>query len=190
MNNNLLNNKIFSKILQLNDEINKLILEKSKDKEKMYKLLYKIRVLQGITIKWLHSNLNKNKNNNNYYYNISILQNLIDETKVIINIAEANIQRIIFDIEEEKTPKFFLFYVDWCPYCINFMPIWDEFTKLNENIKIKLEKIDCTNTDKYKKKYNFSGYPSLLFFDKNDNIHKFDNDRTIKNLQNFINNFL
>lgn len=190
MNNNLLNNKIFKKVLQLNDELNKLVQKNSNNKEKMFLILYKARILHGNLIKWLHNNLNKENDNNNYYYEVSILHDLINETTKIINNIEANIQYIILNEPNKiNNVKITLFSVDWCPYCINFIPLWKKFAKINEN-KIVCEQIDCTNDGSYKEKYKFSGYPTLLLFDNDNNIHKFEEERTLDNLTKFINKFL
>lgn len=189
MNKNLLNNKIFKKVLQLNDELNELV-QKNSNKEKIFNILYKIRILHGYLIKWLHNKLNKKNDNNNYYYEVSILQDLINDITKIINNIESKIQYVILNKPSKiNNVKITLFFVDWCPYCINFMPLWEKFVEMNKN-KINCKKIDCTNDGSYKGKYKLSSYPTLLLFDNDNNIHKFEEKRTLENLNEFINKFL
>lgn len=187
MNKNLLNNNVFSKILKLNDEMNKLVEQKSNDKEEMYSLLYKAHILQGNLIKWLHTNLNKDKNTNNYFYDISVLQNLIDETKKVIYNIEGNIQyAILNNPEENNKPRFVLFHVTWCGYCRDFLPTWKKFKKINiNNNKIIIEDNDCTDNEEIKIKYNIKSFPTLLLINDND-IKNFEGERSIEELQKFI----
>ena len=190
MNNNLLNNNIFEKILKLNNEVNRLVQKESKNTEKMYLILYKARILHGNLIKWLYKNLNKDNGNSNYYYEISILHDLINETTKIINNIEMNIQYLILNEPNKiNNIKITLFYVDWCPYCINFMPLWKKFVKINKD-KINCEQIDCTNDKSYKEKYKLSGYPTILLFDNDNNINIFEEESTLYNLNKFIQKFI
>lgn len=54
-----------------------------------------------------------------------------------------------------------LFHVDWCGYCVQFLPIWNQLKQTEKGVKF----IDHNLTGKPKlaQKQNITGYPTLRF---------------------------
>jgi len=76
-----------------------------------------------------------------------------------------------------------LYYSNSCGYCIDFMPIWDEFNKIKLN---KLNKIKINNDIAHTIKINpgYQGVPTIHFY-KNGKLNKkgiFNSERTLNNL--------
>lgn len=88
----------------------------------------------------------------------------------------------------------FILLVHWnrCPYCIKFMPLWNEL-KEKYNNKIQFFELEKSEYDKIKEKIEFlnnyvSGYPSIILYNSdNQNYEKFEEERNIDNLSKFIN---
>jgi len=79
-----------------------------------------------------------------------------------------------------KTIQFVYFYADWCKYCKEMTPKWEEFKRLNDGATIdgyvvECTEQDCTNVEDEKvdadakakeelmDRYNVSHYPSIIF---------------------------
>lgn len=86
-----------------------------------------------------------------------------------------------------------LFHAEWCGYCKEFMPKWEETVAQLNNTKTKNgKKIKCVavEADKDKgvmKEYNVSGYPTIMVLNPNKDPVTFDDDRTVKKLAKFVN---
>lgn len=85
---------------------------------------------------------------------------------------------------KSNSPILILFSTSWCPYCINFLPIWNELIHKFKNTNISLAVFDCT-LNKPPSKYNISSYPTLILFHNNKST-VFTETRTIPNLVSFI----
>ena len=59
-----------------------------------------------------------------------------------------------------------MFHADWCPYCIDFMPIFDEVATIlhAEGIEVSLAAIDASMYTETKHAYNIEGYPTFKLF--------------------------
>ena len=69
-----------------------------------------------------------------------------------------------------------------CPHCVNFDPVWDDFTK-GSKCPIKTEKIMSDNASEIKK-YKVSGYPTVMFVKGGQQI-VFKGERTVDALNAF-----
>uniref|UniRef100_A0A6C0LZ99 Thioredoxin domain-containing protein n=1 Tax=viral metagenome TaxID=1070528 RepID=A0A6C0LZ99_9ZZZZ len=84
--------------------------------------------------------------------------------------------------------SFVVFYAPWCPHCHSIAPIWNDMGKLAR--KDTSFGVYSLNGDKYKsfvkllsKKVEITGFPTILIF-KGDDIHVYNDDRTITALMN------
>lgn len=91
-----------------------------------------------------------------------------------------------------STTTFALFYAPWCPHCKTMMSDWDTLAQRYKNNKFNL-KIIKVNCDKHKEmaaKYNISGFPTVIFFNKGldspDDMEVYDGERTESALSNFL----
>lgn len=73
------------------------------------------------------------------------------------------------------------YYAPWCHYCNEFDPKFKKIGKLLKG-KIKTAKL---NADKYEMKF-VESYPTLIFYPKNGDPIKYDGERSIKKIIEFI----
>ena len=78
------------------------------------------------------------------------------------------------------------YYMNGCPACQQFNPIWDEFeTQYNGDMSI--EKIEQANADNDLSAYNVQGFPTVIRLDsQNTLIDTFNGPRTVDNLNSFV----
>lgn len=79
--------------------------------------------------------------------------------------------------------KIMLFYADWCGHCQNFKPIWNSLMK---KVNIEFEEYNADVHTEEIKKYGIEGFPTIIL-QSGDDLHKFEEDRTVENLKTFIN---
>lgn len=89
--------------------------------------------------------------------------------------------------------KLVLFYADWCGHCKTLKPEWDKAAnEVNRNNQIKMIKINVGDSSNAKqqmisKRYNIEGYPTILSFDSENNMKKYDNNLDAKSLVSYCN---
>lgn len=95
---------------------------------------------------------------------------------------------LLFSTSEQYTPtqpELILFYTEWCGYSRSFLPVWDEFAKQNKQ-NVKLTKLRCEGGDANTcSEKGVNGYPTVILYKDNKEI-PFDDDRTVANLQAFL----
>jgi thiol-disulfide isomerase/thioredoxin len=81
----------------------------------------------------------------------------------------------------------YLFKSDSCPHCIRFNPVW---LKLQDEMKNKLNFITYDSEKDLNKmrQYNITGFPTLIFKDKNKAI-EYVGPHDEENVKNFINQY-
>ena len=88
-----------------------------------------------------------------------------------------------------------MFVVDWCPHCIEALPIWEDIKSQYENklihgCKVKFTIINCTyenaDADQLADKYNVEGYPTILFLKGNGEFVEFVAKLTKETLMQFL----
>ena len=80
------------------------------------------------------------------------------------------------------------YYMESCPHCKDFNPVWDklstEFQK--QNIKIKLEKYDIMGAGQDRaQKFNVSGAPTILLTKNDKLVKEYTGPRTFEGLKTF-----
>lgn len=77
------------------------------------------------------------------------------------------------------------YYMDGCPACQSFNPVWDEFTSQYTG-KMSIEKIEQTNAGRDLNVYNITGFPTVIKLDsQNTLIDTFNDERTVEKLNSF-----
>lgn len=85
---------------------------------------------------------------------------------------------------DKSEKKIVYFYMEGCGHCEDFTPIWDNFKKTSP---IPAYKIEATADDAMLKKYNISGFPTIVLLDgKNDLIKTLNGERTLESLNSFV----
>ncbi|XP_060526994.1 thioredoxin domain-containing protein 5 homolog [Cylas formicarius] len=93
-----------------------------------------------------------------------------------------------FDSLTEKGKHFVKFYAPWCGHCQKLAPVWEDLAKAMEfNEEINIAKIDCTIHRQVCNNFDVRGYPTLLWIEDGKKIDKFQGERTLENLKNYVN---
>jgi thiol-disulfide isomerase/thioredoxin len=92
------------------------------------------------------------------------------------------------NFENDGKKKVVYFYMNGCPHCDSFSPIWDEFKKTSPLVTHKIESADAGTM---MSKYKISGFPTILLLDENNNkLKELEGDRTIAGLNAMIRNHI
>ena len=88
------------------------------------------------------------------------------------------------NFENDGKKKVVYFYMNGCPHCDSFSPIWDEFVKISP---LPTHKIESANAGEMMNTYNISGFPTILLLDENNNkLKELDGPRTVAGLNAMI----
>jgi thiol-disulfide isomerase/thioredoxin len=89
------------------------------------------------------------------------------------------------NIENDRRKKVVYFFMNGCPHCVSFSPIWDEFKQTSP---LPTYKIESNEAGEMMNKYNISGFPTILLLDENNNkLKELEGDRTLAGLNALIN---
>jgi thiol-disulfide isomerase/thioredoxin len=85
----------------------------------------------------------------------------------------------------------YFFWASWCPHCVSFKPIFEEFeNKVSNNQNIKINKVQCDeNTQEvldYVQKYNIEGFPSVIIVNSDDTFKHYEGKRNLSGLMNIL----
>ena len=106
-----------------------------------------------------------------YYFNKYVLTNM-------------NIE----NFENDGKKKVVYFYMNGCPHCDSFSPIWDEFKQTS---KLPTHKIESADAGEMMSKYKISGFPTIILLDENNNkLKELEGPRTIAGLNAMISNHI
>lgn len=85
---------------------------------------------------------------------------------------------------KSKKPTFVMFYMDWCGYCNNLKPVWNELAK-----SVAICQIAMYNCDTYPQHFSqinangeIRGYPTLIMFKEGKPVGMYQGERTLKDL--------
>lgn len=89
------------------------------------------------------------------------------------------------NIENDRRKKVAYFFMNGCPHCVSFSPVWDEFKQTSP---LPTYKIESNEAGEMMNKYNISGFPTILLLDENNNkLKELEGDRTLAGLNALIN---
>ena len=69
-------------------------------------------------------------------------------------------------------------------------PTWETLGGKYANTKVKISKIDCTQSAEICSENGIRGYPTLLFFINGEKVDQYSDARTIEGFSAFISRFL
>jgi thioredoxin-related protein len=92
------------------------------------------------------------------------------------------------NFENDRRKKVVYFYMNGCPHCVSFSPIWDEFTRTSPLPTHKIESVDA---GAMMTRYNISGFPTVILLDENNNkLAELEGSRTLAGLNAMISNYI
>ena len=103
-----------------------------------------------------------------------------------------------FDTNETEVKKadILFFYVNWCPYSINALKLWDALSLQYNNKQYKdtllnFHKIDCEDESNNAiiEQHNITGYPTIKLIKENGSV-EFNANPTESSLRLFLDNAL
>ncbi len=74
----------------------------------------------------------------------------------------------------------------WCGHCTNFKPTWDQLVELFGS-KFNFIVYDADNDKEVIKKYQIIGFPTILIERSEDSFEKYQGNRTLDELTNYLN---
>lgn len=86
-----------------------------------------------------------------------------------------------------------LFFADWCGHCKKFKPDWEKAvnklnnTTNNNNKKVSLKEVDCSNGSELATKYGVEGFPTVKVFKNGKEPEDYSGARTFAGLNAFVN---
>lgn len=89
--------------------------------------------------------------------------------------------------ENDSDKTIVLFYAPWCPHCKDVMPAWDKVAKNHQNDNVTVKKVNCESNPKAAEKNEVQAFPTIILFKGNKKVATFDDERTVENIENFIN---
>jgi thiol-disulfide isomerase/thioredoxin len=179
---------------------------KQQNKIDMYKIVKKMRVLHGQTIKQFYKQLlTQNDMETDDYLLLSTvdtayknMHNVITQSENILkknnntaksdklvggNINNKNPINKFFKDIDPNLPTIILYFKDWCGHCKQFKPVWKEFINITDKKSIN---IVMTDNDDIIRENNIDGFPTVEL-QINGNKATFNGDRSIRGLADFTN---
>ncbi len=85
----------------------------------------------------------------------------------------------------------YFFWASWCPHCVSFKPIFEEFeSKVSNNQNVKINKVQCDeNTQEvldYVQKFNIEGFPTVIIVNDDGSFKHYEGQRNLKGLMNIL----
>jgi thiol-disulfide isomerase/thioredoxin len=91
-----------------------------------------------------------------------------------------------FTNSEHAEDKLVLYYTEWCPHCQRIMPLWKEFVK-NNKTGVKTMAFDCEQNRSRCHDAKICGYPTIVLYKANGDKIKFNGEKTLQAINNFVN---
>ncbi|MCW4005626.1 MAG: thioredoxin family protein [Candidatus Bathyarchaeota archaeon] len=101
----------------------------------------------------------------------------------------------IFDAQEltqqlQKNPNaVVLFYASWCPFCRNFLPVFEEYAKTSSPAVYMRVKLDEDENPLWER-YSLDAVPSVLLFENGEVKRRLDCQRGIGLTKQLFSNWL
>lgn len=104
----------------------------------------------------------------------------------MIKTIHINSEKNCYKIKEITKPMIIFYYMEGCPACIKFKPIWNKFKQQVKHknllfVEVNSNYVHCLNIK------NIQFFPTIKFVNKNK-IATFNMERTIAKLNKFVNN--
>lgn len=91
----------------------------------------------------------------------------------------------------ESSTNIEYFYMETCPHCVEFTPVWDKVSKMSEYQHISFKKYEISANKERSSKFNITSAPTVIAVDKKSDmvVGKFTDERTDESLSKFISTY-
>jgi len=103
----------------------------------------------------------------------------------VIEVTDDNFDNVVLD-----NKKFVLveFFAPWCGHCKSLAPDYEKLAAaFATELDVALVKIDADANKIKAKKYDVSGFPTLIWFNKDNEYETYEGDRALSTLVDFVN---
>lgn len=122
----------------------------------------------------------------NYIYWGSIMLLLLPFVAITIYILSRRFE----NFENDSTFSLEYYYMEKCPHCVNFTPVWEKLKKAVKDKNINLKKYNLTASENSEKvnKYNINSAPTIIFANSATGEHEeYSGQRSVDAIVAFIN---
>jgi thiol-disulfide isomerase/thioredoxin len=89
----------------------------------------------------------------------------------------------------DKPFKLLFFFMETCPHCVDFKPVWQKFIEESKNEpyakKLCIADISAEN-DNILTKYGVKSFPTVLLIRSDKTVISFEDNRTVEDLKSFV----
>jgi len=105
----------------------------------------------------------------------------------VVDLTDANFDSIVLNSKKDVLAEF---YAPWCGHCKKLIPDYEKLASAfagEQNVVVA--KLDADNYKDLASKYGVSGFPTLLWFGKNnkENPERYEKGRDVQSFVDFIN---
>ena len=100
-----------------------------------------------------------------------------------INVNNSNNLKKLDTLIKKKEPVLVLYYANWCHYCQDFKPEWNNLVK-----KCKVDTAELESSDSHLSKethHTVTSYPTLKLYVNGKTVN-YDEQRSVANIEKFI----
>lgn len=161
------------------------------DATKYPELAEKYNIKKFPTLKIFSSHVGKPETYAGEFTSNKLVNHILGVVKrKVLNQSETDFRSHVIELDDtnfdesvlrSKEPWLVEFYVNYCPHCRAFKPIWKEAAEELQG-KVKVGAVDCKSNQNKASEYNIEAYPTIKFFppgkQAKDNLLDYDGERS------------
>lgn len=90
---------------------------------------------------------------------------------------------------QDGSGKLVMFYTDWCGYCKQLKPVWDQVERDYPEL---VTRVNADNRPELARAFSIKGYPTILWasngLDDNSSVESYEGGYDYESIVNFLNN--